>query len=197
MMELQIQDEAVKKLLSQVDKALSTGRAVFKEFSVYFRQVTDNTFKKLRHGGSYRGVSWDYFAPQYTRKTDSVVVPAWGGVPKIKAGYAKKTKTIKLKTKSIKIIQFGKTGGKNVRGKLRPSGTRVKQGDSVVQDSGTLRARAALVVALKSEKLVVGPQGVSYAADQQEMRPFLFFEQPKDSEALLKIALRHLQKGIT
>ena len=171
MMQLDVQDEALQKLLKQVDKALSTGRAVFKEFALYMRQVTDTTFIRNRHGGSYREVSWDYFAPQYTRKTDGVTVPAWGGVAKIH-------------------------GTGTVKGRKRPSGARIKQGDSVMQDGGTLRARAALTLALGENKIELGPQGVRYAGEQQAMRPFLFFEVPKDSTRLLQIALKHLQREV-
>lgn len=191
MMKLDVQDEALQKLLKQVDKALSTGRAVFKEFALYMRHVTDTTFIRNRHGGSYRGVSWDYFAPQYTRKTDGVTVPAWGGVAKIKAGYSKYTKAGKEKNKGL-----SKTRGKNVLGRRRPSGARIKQGDSVMQDSGTLRARAALTLALGENKIELGPQGVKYAGEQQALRPFLFFEVPKDSARLLQIAVKHLQREV-
>ena len=192
MMQIEVQDDALQKLLKQVDKALSTGRAVFKEFALYMRQVTDTTFIQNRHGGSYRGVSWDYFAPQYTRKTDGVTVPAWGGVPKIKAGYSKYTKAGKERKKGL-----GKTGGKNVLGRRRPSGARIQKGDSVMQDSGALRARAALTLALGENKIELGPQGVSYAGEQQALRPFLFFEVPKDSTRLLRIALKHLQGEVS
>jgi len=171
-MDLHVQDEAVKKLLKQVDTALGTGRAVFKEFGVYMRQVTDNTFIKLRHGGSFRGVTWSYFAPQYTRKTDGVTVPAWGGVPKLH-------------------------GGGTVQGRKRPSGQFVKEGDSIMQDLGTMRSRAALTMFLGNDKIELGPQGVRYAAEQNAMRPFLFFDVPQDANQLLKIALRHLKKTVT
>jgi hypothetical protein len=169
--DLVVDVEQVSKLFDDAEGALSDARPIFKTFSLYMRQMIDNTFENLRHGGSYRGVTWDYFAPQYTRKTDGVTVPAWGGVPKV-------------------------SGIGMVQGRLRPSGTRVQSGDSVVQDFGTLRARAALVTALKPNLLKMGPQGIAYAAAQDALRPFAFFALPKDSDALLKIAMRHLEKKV-
>lgn len=177
---LDVETAEVNKLLGKVKDKLSGGSNVFRMFAAYMRTVTDNTFRRLRRGGIYRGVKWSYFSNQYTRKTDGVTVPAWGGVPRLK----------KKKLKSGK--GFYKNQGK-VKGRLRPSGTRVKQGDSVVQDLGTLRARAALVGYLGDDKVTMGPQGVTYAAAQQRMRPFIFFEVPKDASQLLAFALKEVK----
>ena len=56
---------------------------VFKVFHRYMGVMTDNTFKNNAKGGTWRGVTWKYFAPQYTRK-DGTVIPAWGGVAKVR-----------------------------------------------------------------------------------------------------------------
>ena len=166
---LSIEEKELQKLLDKVEGTLGGDvRPIWREFAAYMRVVTDNTFKALRHGGNYRGVRWDYFAPQYTRKTDGVTVPAWGGVPKL-------------------------VGTGTVKGRLRPSGARVSAGDSVVQDSGVLRSRAALVVHEGKQLLRLMPQGVSYAFYQERRRPFLFFT-PKDAQSLIKIAVRQLSK---
>ena len=169
--QISLDDKDLKFLLDKVEDNLGgDARPVFREFAQYMRTVTDNTFRALRHGGTYRGVSWDYFAPQYTRKTDGVTVPAWGGVPKV-------------------------FGGGTVKPRIRPSGAPVSPGDSIVQDSGTLRSRAALVLKMKPQLLELGPQGVTYAAHQQAMRPFLFFT-AKDAKELVNIAIRRLQKAV-
>jgi hypothetical protein len=165
---LSLESKELERLLDKVEKHLGGDvRPIWREFAQYMRVVTDNTFKRLRHGGTYRGVHWAYFAPQYTRKTDGVTVPAWGGVPKI-------------------------VGTGTVKGRLRPSGARVSAGDSVVQDSGVLRSRAALVVHEGKQLLRLMPQGVSYAKYQNRRRPFLFFT-PKDAEQLIKIAVGKLR----
>ena len=149
-MRVQVKDEAVLRALNKVEDRADHLKPVFLRFAQYMRVETSKTFDALRTGGSYRGVRWRYFAPQYTRKTDGVTVPAWGGVPKLR-------------------------GRGNVLGRKRPSGQRVAKGDAIMQDTGTMRSRAALVIHLKKHSGTLGPQGVNYAAQQQAMRPFLFF----------------------
>ena len=169
--QLTLDSKELEFVLGKLEESLGGDvRPVFREFAQYMRTTTDNTFRALRHGGTYRGVTWDYFAPQYTRKTDGVTVPAWGGVPKVK-------------------------GSGNVKARIRPSGAPVSPGDSIVQDSGVLRSRAALVVQMKPNVLELGPQGVTYAKYQQAMRPFLFFT-PKDARELVDIAVRRFAKSV-
>jgi hypothetical protein len=166
-MSMTIDDKALRKRLKGMENRARDARPAFREFAQYMRVQTDNTFQRLRLGGSYRGVLWDYFKPQYTRKTDGVVVPAWGGVPKF-------------------------WGEGDVLGRKRPSGALVKQGDAIMQDTMTMRGKAALVVALRKNEVTLGPQGVKYAAAQQARRPFLFFEIPKDSNRFVSILRRYL-----
>ena len=166
---IRLDDRHLRKVLARVDDTLGGDvRPIFREFAQYMRVVTDTTFEKLRTGGSYRGVTWEYFAPQYTRRS-GVTVPAWGGVPKVR-------------------------GGGSVKGRLRPSGARIAAGDAIVQDSETLRGRAALVTKMRPQLMELGPQGVDYAGVQHALRPFLFFT-PKDAEALLNIAIRRLKRA--
>ena len=174
-MQLSLEDKELQKLLKVLGDDFDRDvRPPFREFAQYMRVTTDNTFQKLRHGGTYRGVSWDYFAPQYTRKTDGVTVPAWGGVPKIR-------------------------GSGTVKGRLRASANvRVKAGDSIVQDSGTLRARAATVLQMSPTVLRLGPKGtpLKYARYQQKARPFLFFTK-YDGKMLVDIAVKQLHKALS
>ena len=62
-----------------------------------------------------------------------------------------------------------------VKGRKRPSGARIAEGAAIMQDTGTMRARAALVVRMEKYNARLGVQGVNYAAAQHKMRPFLFF----------------------
>jgi len=140
------------------------------------RAQTDNMFERLRRGGAHRGVTWKYFAPQYTRQGgrdgtgDRSTVPAWGGIAKVR-------------------------GKGVVKGRRRPSGARLRDGDSLMQDTGMMRSRAALVMRMSTRTLLLGPQGVRYAAAQQAQRPFLFFHLPQDLTVLEKFAVEHLQKA--
>ena len=141
---------------------------VFKVFHRYMGVMTDKTFDQNRRGGTWRGVTWKYFAPQYTRK-DGTVIPAWGGVAKVR-------------------------GKGKVLGRKRPSGARVQKGDSVVQDTGTLRNNATLgVVHITKNKMRIGTN-INYAAAQQKMRPFLFFTK-KDAAYLNKLTSDFLMTG--
>ncbi len=156
------------RLQDDLHRRLTDARPVWHRFAQYMRARTDATFEALRQGGTFRGVTWKYFAPQYTRKTDGVTVPAWGGVPR-------------LRGKGV------------VQGRMRPSGARVRQGDAIMQDTMTMRSRAALVMHVTPRSLILGPQGVRYAAAQQARRPFLFFDVPTDTSVLERFALDHLE----
>ena len=164
---LRIEDERVRGMLKGVRLAAEDMRPAWREFAQYMRVQTDRTFDKLRLGGSFRGVHWKYFSPQYTRK-DGTVVQAWGGIKKDR-------------------------GKGLVKGRLRPSGQRVKQGDAIMQDTKTMRNRAALTVRQTANELALGPQGVLYAAAQNRSRRFLFFHTPRDAAQLGKILGRHIQ----
>jgi hypothetical protein len=137
-----------------------------KKFAQYFRVAVDRHFKALKKGGTNRGVTWKPFAPQYTRKTDGAVVPAWGGTKKVR-------------------------GAGRVKGRLRPSGTRITKGSALLQDTNTLRSRATLTIRQTRTSMEVGPQGVNYAAKQHARRPFLFFTQ-SDGNKYGEIVRRHL-----
>lgn len=187
---LQIQDEALRRALKQKSQAARDIKEPLREFSVYMGAQIALLFERLSHGGQYRGVVWKYFAPQYVRK-DGTVVPAWGGVPRVRGLRYKRS----YKKKGITRGDFRKP---NVLGRKRPSGARVKQGDAILQDVGTLKARAALVQRLRKDRLEMGPSGgkvMKYAAAQHARRPWLFFHVPEDSNYLLDLVRKHLRKG--
>lgn len=186
---LTIEDAAVQRMIRGVRVAAQDATAGFREFAQYMRVRTDQTFSRLRLGGTFRGVTWAYFKPQYTRK-DGTVVPAWGGTPRLRAGRSARTASGGFRKRGI-----GRTTTKGVLGRLRPSGKRVKRGDAIMQDTKTMRNRAALVVRLTGNEMVLGPQGTIYAAAQNRMRRFLFFEVPRDSDKLAKIMAKHIAAG--
>ena len=164
-----VDKRAVDRMLKGIEVKSKDVRKGWQVFQQYMRVRTDQTFEKLRHGGSFRGVRWKYFAPQYKRK-DGTVVPAWGGIPKVR-------------------------GGGMVQGRRRASGALLKKGDSIVQDTETLRKSAAMVQRQTGDVLELGPGGLIYAAYQQRMRPFLFFETPKDLTQLTKIMVTEIRKS--
>lgn len=146
---------------------------LLKRIHVYILGKTGLMFRKNRRGGTYRGVYWPPFAPQYTRKTDGVTVPAEGGVRKV-------------------------YGSGTVKGRKRPSGKRITQSSNLMRDTGGL-AQAAGATRRINLKAVGGASmegvttGKQYAAEQQDLRPFLFFQLPEDARAIHRFVIRHIE----
>lgn len=166
----EVKDKNVREALGELSEKVDGLRQPFEMFAQYMRVTTDKTFDRLRKGGKFRGVTWRYFAPQYTRKTDGVTVPAWGGVPKLR-------------------------GRGKVKGRKRPSGARIANGDAVMQDTMTMRSRAALVIHMDKYMARLGPQGVNYAGYQNAMRPFLFFTK-RDGGVFSKMLRDYVTGGV-
>lgn len=143
---------------------------VFKRFRLYMLRQTGLTFRALKRGGSFRGVSWPWYKNQYRRKTDGAVVPAEGGVRRVH-------------------------GPGLVKGRLRPSGKRVTRSSNLLRDTGRLAAAAGQRLSFKRNgKTMVLGTGVSYADEQQARRPFLFFELPQDQDELQRLFVDELNK---
>lgn len=107
------------------------------QFDRYWKAVTALEVGKVKAtGGSYRGVSWPGMKPQYRRKTDGVVVPAWGGVPRVRRPVVSQ----RIRWKNGKPLAGAKTfgGPRTVQAKLRPSGQRVRQTSMMNADTRTL-----------------------------------------------------------
>jgi len=120
-------------------------------------------------GGSHRGVEWKPFSPQYIR-ADGTVVPAWGGVPKVRgAGF--------------------------VKPRMRPSGQPVTPSSLLIQDTGRLRQRAATEIVRITPTTLVFGTALEYAAYQDRLRPFLFATE-EDIDYLAKLILDELEEGL-
>lgn len=166
---IRVDDKNVRRMLKGIRATAADFRDGFREFQQYMRVVTERTFARNRLGGTSRGVRWKYFAPMYTRK-DGTVVPAWGGIKKAR-------------------------GKGNVLGRIRRPGVRLKQGDALLDSTSTLKGRATLTQRIDGRSITMGPGGLVYAAYQDRMRPFLFFETPKDLNVLTKILVRRIREG--
>jgi hypothetical protein len=157
-------------------------------------------------------------APQYTRKTDGVTVPVWGGVPRATltapgggqyqmlgvVTWAGSASIRKYQTKQQKKAGFGvvKVGqvvgtGRNVLGKLRPDGSRYKQSDKQMSDGHSVnhlfRQFASVPGVLSDNNRVI--QVVSnkdYAAKVHDRRPFAWgpmIEREESDDALKQVSL--------
>ena len=178
---IEMDDKAVQTMLRGLDAYAEAPEQAWEESAQYMRVRTDSMFKKLRKGGTHRGVTWRPFANQYTRKS-GVVVPAWGGVPRVAPGYRKN---------GSRMSRISGT----VQGRKRPSGQRLKKSDALMQDTMRMRGTAALVVRQTNNTMELGPQGVKYAKWQNKMRRFLFFETPKDASAIGRIFAEHVARS--
>lgn len=153
MIRMRVIDDRVRARLAHVDRAAKRPPDVFwRRIARDQRTLTQLMFSRLGRGeGIFRGERWEPFRPQYTRKTDGVEVPAWGGVPKVRGEGA-------------------------VQGRKRPSGTRITPSSLLMQDIGRLVGQAASV-----HRIIRGGQAVEistpaeYARKQNEARTFMKF----------------------
>ena len=126
---------------------------------------TDATFSKLRRGGKFRGVTWSPWAPQYTRQ-DGTVIPAWGGVRKVH-------------------------GRGLVKGRKRPSGTRVTKQSRLMEDTGNLRSQTHTNWRI-TKRLMRGRVRAPLAKKLQKQRPYFFFEVGKDTKFIRDTIGNHI-----
>ena len=166
---VRIDDSDWERLRRLTEGRVEDVRPAFRAIHTDMKVRVDSVFARLRQGGTHRGVHWNYFAPQYTRKTDGVVVPAWGGVKKIR-------------------------GKGTVKGRRRPSGQRVREGDAIGQDTVNLRRGALLSVRMSRRRLLMG-SNVEYADEFASRRPFAFFHLPTDLTMMRRRLLRYLETG--
>jgi len=158
--EITVQDNATLAL-ERVERYTDDLRPSWNKIVQYMLSALDGMFFDMSgdlgdSGRVHRGVKWKYFVPQYVR-ADSTVVPAWGGIPKVR-------------------------GRGLVKGRLRDSTTRrVHKGDSVMQNLGKMRKALLQDNTLLPDMLIMrvdDNQGKVYR--QNELRQFMFFEDPVD-----------------
>lgn len=196
---LQVDASAATIELRNVQAKAGDLHKFFTDFSAYMQSVTLRTFQRLGKGGDFRGVHWNGFASQYTRKTDGVTVPAKGGVKRLRKGFSARTRKsgrifYSGVSQNIATGQFeGKqaTGG-TVRGRLRNSGKRVTASSKLMQDTGQLRAAALNNVKIRDSLLVMDTR-TKYAGYQNQLRPFAFFNLPTDANVAQDMLLRRLK----
>jgi len=165
-MDVQIQhnfDKVIGKMLARQKDY----RQPLNDFYGWMLRRTQLTFSKLgRKGNSapFRETLWRWFAPQYTRKSGTVV-PAEGGIVKVK-------------------------GEGVVKGRKRHSGKRVTGQSMILQDRGMLKQSAISRFRIH-RNILVAATPARYAKYQQKMRPFAFMIQ-EDVEFLRKQVLKYL-----
>jgi hypothetical protein len=147
--------------LSQFTRTMDSLAIGLADFGIPMRVAADEY--RLLHGQEWDEVkfssgtvmfrseaAWPAAADQYTR-SDGTVVPAWGGVPKVR-------------------------GRGNVKGKKRPSGAPVKADEVMMVD--TAHMRNEFLANPKYEEngnRVIFETTAEYAGVQNARRPFAFF----------------------
>lgn len=169
MIKIEVKDDATQIMIAAQEAALTNLRPFFANFWSYMHGRTMLMFSTLKRGGRYRGVRWPGFAPQYTRK-DGTIVPAEGGVAKVRGK--------------------GKVKGR-LRGGGRAEKDRVTRTSNLMRHNGVLYG-AALTDVRYAERKVTMDTPVNYARAQNAMRPFQFFETPKD----VQMAARMFRKYV-
>lgn len=168
----------------------------FTNFHAYMLRRTALMFVRLKKGGEFRGEKWEYFSPQYTRKTDNVTVPAWGGVPRLRAGYSARKLRGGFVRGAYSRLDTGRLAGQRktkgpVRGRRRHSGKRVTPGSSMMADTGRLRNAALTLVQIRRGTVLQMDTPLPYASFLQRRRPFQFFEVPQDVDVLRRMILKY------
>ncbi len=127
-------------------------KRVMRRFHVYMVGQTGQMFRENKHGGTHRGVTWPWYTPQYTRKTDGVTVPAEGGVPKLH-------------------------GGGNVKGRLRSSGgtsKRTTKQSNLLRLTGRLASEVVTAINIDDNEMEMGTSQ-EHVVILNRKRPILFF----------------------
>jgi hypothetical protein len=120
------------------------------------------TYSRLDGGpASFMGTAtWVPSPAQYTRKTDGVRVPAFGGVPRVRRG-------------TNRLGERMKRVSGNVSGRRRASGKRVARTSIMMADTGRMRREFTRRYTLANSGLSIAlTTNVEYAATQNRMRPF-------------------------
>lgn len=161
----------VQRDLKKFGRQIEDGRPIWREFASWWKMQVDTAWNQVKaSGGTFRGMRWTGMKAQYTRK-DGTVVPAWGGVPKVR-------------------------GRGKVKGRMRPSRTRVKQTSVMMADTGDMRRRLTQPTALTA-KLLRYEHGVDYGEVQDARRPIISKGwRPEDGRKLIAIAEKHVEKLI-
>lgn len=139
-----IDDRALRRAIDDLGRVAQDGTEPLRQFDAEWKAVVLQEASKIRaSGGTFRGQTWAPMKVQYTRRTDGVTVPAWGGVAKVRGG------------------------SRTVQGRRRPSGQRVRPTSIVNRDTGALYNAlcASRPLILQRRTLIIGGDLPIYAGE--------------------------------
>lgn len=147
LVEMRVDSRAAIRALEELGTRAADGRIPLRRWYQGYRARVITAWGKMRpSGGLFRGVfPWAKTKDQYTRKTDGVTVPVYGGVARVQRGYQKAKAwatdiaTRRTQRRGVSTGErMARTSG-NVSGKLRKSGQRWTAKDVPLMDTGELR----------------------------------------------------------
>lgn len=162
-----VDDKAAHLRIENLKENLQELQPVFVNFQAYMKRRQALMFRRLRKGGSFRGVTWRPFANLYTRKSTGETIPAWGGVERL-------------------------DGQGLVLGRKRTSGKRITKNSSIMRDRGRLAIASLSDHTITSNTLTMDTPE-EYAKYQNAARPFQFFEVPKDTRTLQRLIKKQIE----
>jgi len=147
MIGLSVDSKELRDALRRIGARARDGRQPLTAFYAEWKATVTRDWSAVRAGGgTFRGRKWAGMKPQYTRKTDGVTVPAWGGVAKMRKRYTHIGDRIKwVRGKAVRVAPMArmeKAGDykRTVKGRKRPSGQRVTTQSVTNMDTGALKS---------------------------------------------------------
>lgn len=143
-------------------------------------------FQKLHKGGRDRGVHWRDLQGRPGKRQRAGYSTRDGAQGGYRQGVYSDVATRRIRGGVI-------TGGESTLGALRPSGKRVTADSAVMQDTGRLLRSAGKWIKRLSWNRIDFGTNVNYAARQDKMRRFMFFQIPRDLNEARRICIQHFR----
>lgn len=189
MIRLEMDATKANRRLKALSERAEDARPWLRKFRLYMIARTRLMFGRLRKGGRYRGVYWpDIKGRPHARTGRGGYVTREGAFGGYSAG-------VYSDTTSRRTLGGRRNTGYRTLGALRPSGKRVTDNSAVMQDTGTLLRRAGQwIKRMNHNEIVFGVGNLIYAAPQNRMRPFMFFELPRDLNEGRRLCKEHFAR---
>ena len=173
MIDIQVNANNALVRIDNLKKNAADFRKAWKIIHAYMISAITLQFDRLGKGGTDRGVVWPDFKYQYIRSAN-FKVPAGGGVAKVH---------------NFSELVLGRLRGETKK--------RVNASSKLLQNDGTLKGALLQKFTATPTKLVMDTADNSKkVAFQNRLRPFQFFEVPRDSDVIRDTIARHLVKGV-
>lgn len=186
MINFHLDDRKVKRLLRAKARKHRDVRPALLKFQHYIVARIALQFQRLSKGGRFRGVYWPDLQGRPGKRQRAGISTRGGAFGGYRPGVYSDLATRRVRGGT-------RTGGEMALGALRPSGKRVTTDSAVMQDTGTLLRKAGKWIKMLTWNRIDFGTNLSYAAAQDEMRPFMFFQIPRDLNEARRICMRHFR----